>query len=240
MQQAQQDSLVFTGFLNHFKWNESGNSAFVFLSIGVQDQQGQTQYQSIPMTVTKKPAQMLEKHFGLVQAGKQSGQRHSVLVQVYSGRIGSYAPMVNNQEQFPIVQITAFRALVISADAAKNVIDDSENYGQQQQGGFAPQQQAPQQQAPHQQAPHQQAPHQQAPQQQAPQQQAPQQQAPQQQGGFAPQQQAPQQQGGFAPQQQAPQQQGGFAPQQQAPQQQGSGFPQESNIVMDDDDDIPF
>jgi hypothetical protein len=217
MQQAQQDSLVFTGFLNHFKWNESGNSAFVFLSIGVQDQQGQTQYQSIPMTVTKKPAQMLEKHFGLVQAGKQSGQRHSVLVQVYSGRIGSYAPMVNNQEQFPIVQITAFRALVISADAAKNVIDDSENYGQQQQGGFAPQQQAPQQQAPHQQAPHQQAPHQQAPQQQA-----------------------PQQQGGFAPQQQAPQQQGGFAPQQQAPQQQGSGFPQESNIVMDDDDDIPF
>ena len=106
----------------------------------------------------------------------------------------------------------------------------------QQQGGFAPQQQA-QQPAQGGFAPQQQA--------QRPVQQ------PAQQGGFAPQgqpqQQAqrpvqqPAQQGGFAPQQQTqqPAQQGGFAPQGQ-PAQQPQAAPQPANNFDSFDDDIPF
>lgn len=94
----------------------------------------------------------------------------------------------------------------------------------QQQGGFAPQQQA-QQPAQGGFAPQQQA-------------QRPVQQPAQ--GGFAPQQQAQrpvqqpaQQQGGFAPQQAQQPQQGGFAP-------QGQPAPQPANNFDSFDDDIPF
>jgi hypothetical protein len=172
MQQAQQDTLVLSGFLNHFKWNDSGKSAFIFLSVSDQDMQGNTVYKSIPMTVTSKLANMLGSKYEEIKNARAQNQKHPVLIQVYMGKVSSYSPpQSDGSEGFPSVQLTAFRGIQISMDQNRTTIDDSEapqwsNGGQapqQQQGGF--QQQAPAQQ----------------------------QQAPQQQGGFPQGQQAPQQ-----------------------------------------------
>ena len=82
-QQAPQDSMVFSGFLNHFKWNDSGKSAFIFLSVSDQDQQGQTVYKSVPMTVTSKLANMLASKYAEIQTARQNNQKFPVLLQVY-------------------------------------------------------------------------------------------------------------------------------------------------------------
>ncbi len=183
--QAQQDTLVLTGFLNWVKWNESGRSAQFILSISEQDQQGGNVYKSVPMTATYKLACMLDNYYQQMQQAKQGGGRMGVLVQVYMGRVSSFAPKNDQgQEGWPVVTLTAFRGAVISADQNRSVTDISDNYGDQAQGG-APQQQGGgfQQNAPQQQGGN------------------------QQQGGF--QQQAPQQQGGNQ-QQGGFQQQGGM------------------------------
>lgn len=175
MQQAPQDSIIFSGFLNHFKWNESGKSAFIFLSVSDQDAQGQTVYRSVPVTVTSKLANMLYEKYKEIQTAKQQQQKHPVLLQIYSGKVSSYsAKNTDGSEGLPVPTITGFRGRVLSMDSNRTILDDSENPNY----AHAPQQQAP--------APQQQAP---APQ-YAPQQPAP---APQ----YAPQQQA------AAPQQQA-------------------------------------
>jgi len=212
MQQAPQDSVVFSGFLNHFKWNESGKSAFVFLSVSDQDANGNTTYKSVPLTVTSKLANMLSAKHDQIKQAKAQNQKMSVLIQVYSAKISSYAqPQADGSEGFPNPQITAFRARHISMDAQRQVLDDSENPMWAGQPSPAQQQYAPQP----------------AQQQYAPQP-AQQQYAPQ----PAQQQYAPQP----AQQQYAPQP----AQQQYAPQPSQQQYAPTNSTINPDDDDIPF
>ena len=176
--QAPQDTVIQSGFLNHFRWaNQNQKSAWVYLNKqDGTDQQGNRVYQSIFCQVFGNTARMLASYHQQIQNAKQSGSRLNVLVQIYAGTVTSFTPQ--NQQGAPAQPVTylkGFKAYIINPQD-RMITDFSEDQRWSLQGGQGQQQYAPQQQQGG----------------QAQQQYAPQ----QQQGGQAQQQYAPQQQQG--------------------------------------------
>ena len=153
--QAPQDTVIQSGFLNHFKWqNQNQKSAWIYLNKqDGTDQQGNRVYQSIFCQVFGNTARMLSSYYQQMQQAKQGGGRLNVLVQIHTGTVTSFTPQ--NQQGSPAQPVTfvkGFKAYILNPQdrMVTDFSDDSrwDALGNQapQQGGYAPQgNQAPQQ-----------------------------------------------------------------------------------------------
>ena len=149
--QAPQDTVIQSGFLNHFRWaNQNQRSAWVYLNKqDGTDQNGNKVYQSIFCQVFGNTARMLAHYHQQIQQAKQSGQRMTVLVQIHVGTVTSFTPQ--NQQgapSQPVTYVKGFKAYVLNPqDRMVTDFSDSPQWNEQsgQQGGYAPQGQAPQQ-----------------------------------------------------------------------------------------------
>lgn len=123
-QKAQNDIIIFSGLLNHFKWTNLNKktSAWIYLS-RAEISDGETVYRSVLAQVFGNTARMLEHKYNEMQRAKSQGQRTFSIIQLYSAAITSWTPKAiqGKPKPSPVVFVKGFKAAILDKD---RIIED--------------------------------------------------------------------------------------------------------------------